>query len=110
MKYSQLKTFLDELTPEQLDQDVTIFWLDGEITTNVLPVILTDDLINYDGDGLELREAYNDPDEEYYIDCYLFAPAVYPKGTVCIYAISDHSGDDVDDEIENQQLAQKPPQ
>ncbi len=36
MKYSQLKTFLDELTPEQLDQqDVTIFWLDGQITTNV---------------------------------------------------------------------------
>jgi hypothetical protein len=92
MKYRKLKEFLDGLTDEQLDQDVTLLYVDHDTTTNVFPEVLTDDLINPDGEGLEPREAYNDPSNEDYMEYYHHASAIYPKGTVCIYATSDFHG------------------
>lgn len=86
MKYRKLKEFLDGLTDEQLDQDITLLYVDRSTTTNVSPEVLTDDLINPDGEGLEPREAYNDPSNEDYMEWYNHSSAIYPKGTVCIYA------------------------
>ena len=62
LKWSDIKSFCDTLTPEQLSQNVVV-WGDYKGGGIYSIAIANDDLINPSGDGVEPKSLYEDEDD-----------------------------------------------
>jgi hypothetical protein len=83
--YGDLKTFLQTLTPEQLEQPVRI-WGENMAGTVAAGNILNCDFIDPSGDGAEPRGYYDqfEPGDPDFLDGLDDEDVCYPKGTIML--------------------------